>query len=81
MHRAIHRVGVDIEGFDAHGVGVHKERVLLRVVLDQRVLCGEAHACMLVVNHLATGQGVLVLVVDKHHVAQATVIAALAVII
>lgn len=56
------------------------DSIFLRIVLDEGVASGKALTGLLVVDHLSTGQLVLVFLIDIHHIAIATVVARLAII-
>ena len=80
VHLTVDRVGIDVERLHAHRVGVHIDRVLLRIVLDQGAARGKALAGLLIIDHLTAGQFVLVLLVHIHHITVAAVLPRLAII-
>ena len=81
VHLTVDRVGIDVERLHTHRVGVHIDRVLLRIVLDQGAARGKALAGLLVVDNFTGGELVLVLLVHEDDIAQAVVVARIAIII
>ena len=73
MHLAVDRVGVDVEGIELQRVGMHIERVLLRIVFHERLACGVAIACLVVIEQVVAKELVLVHRVFVDHIAEAFV--------
>ena len=73
MHHAVDRVGVDVEGIELQRVGMHIERVLLRIVFHESLACGVAIACLVVIEQVVAKELVLVHRVLIDHVAEAFV--------
>lgn len=63
MHLTVHRVSIDIEGIDLHRVGVHPQRVFLRIVHCDRVTRGKAVARLLVIAEIIATERILALLV------------------
>ena len=80
VHLAVDGVGIDVERLHPHGIGMQVDSIFLRIVLDEGVASGKALTGLLVVDHLSTGQLVLVLLIDIHHIAIAAVVTRLAII-
>ena len=73
VHLAVHGVGVHIERFDTHGVGVQPQRILARVVGGKGAAGGKATACFAVIDKFTAIQTVLVLLVNVNHMSETTV--------
>ena len=81
VHLAVDRVGADVVGIYLKRVGVHPQRVLLRVVEHQGTVGGIAITGLLVVEDVLGTKLVLVLLVYIHYVAESLVKPGLAVVV
>ena len=68
MYHAIDGVGLDVEGEHLQRVGMHVERVFLRVVDEQGAVGSPSLARLLIIPETVAQHLVLVLLVDIHHI-------------
>ena len=81
MHLTSHRVGIDVVCVELHRVGMHPQRVLLRVVYKHSTLRSVTITVLLVIEEASCMQLILVFVVYENHVTESFVVAVVVVMI
>ena len=77
----INRIGLDIVCYNLESVGMHKERVALRIVNSHSTISTEGKACILPVFAIVTGKFVLIYRVNINHIAESLTESVLAIVI
>ena len=67
---AIHRVGLDVIGDNLKGIGMHKERIALRVINSHSTIGTKSKASILVILSVVTSKFVLVHRVNIHYITE-----------